>query len=43
AKLAEVKYLQGRYGDNAMDLRTKLCCEIFYQFMDKDFKEGYRK
>ncbi|WZZ52463.1 hypothetical protein YC2023_052570 [Brassica napus] len=43
AKLAEVKYLQGRYGDNVMNLRTKLCCEIFYQFMYKDFKEGYRK
>ncbi|KAF3603402.1 hypothetical protein F2Q69_00034993 [Brassica cretica] len=29
--------------DNAMDLRTKLCCEIFDQFMDKDFKEVYMK
>ncbi|KAG2312896.1 hypothetical protein Bca52824_024453 [Brassica carinata] len=25
--------------DNAMDLRSKLCCEIFDQFMDKDFQE----
>ncbi|KAG2310251.1 hypothetical protein Bca52824_021808 [Brassica carinata] len=29
--------------DNAMDLRSKLCCEIFDQFMDKDFQEGCRK
>ncbi|KAG2330218.1 hypothetical protein Bca52824_001398 [Brassica carinata] len=29
--------------DNAMDLRSKLCYEIFDQFMDKDFQEGCRK
>lgn len=29
--------------DTAMDLRSKLCCEIFDQFMDKDFQEGHRK
>ncbi|KAL0729717.1 hypothetical protein Bca4012_025810 [Brassica carinata] len=29
--------------DNAMDLRSKLCCEIFDKFMDKDFQEGCRK
>ncbi|KAL0722975.1 hypothetical protein Bca4012_037574 [Brassica carinata] len=29
--------------DNAMDLRSKLCCEIFDQFMDKDFQEVSRK
>ncbi|KAL0734508.1 hypothetical protein Bca4012_010718 [Brassica carinata] len=29
--------------DNAMDLRSKLCCEIFDQFMDKNFHEGCRK
>ncbi|KAL0723216.1 hypothetical protein Bca4012_037815 [Brassica carinata] len=29
--------------DNAMELRSKLCCEIFDQFMDKDFEEGCRK
>ncbi|KAG2246939.1 hypothetical protein Bca52824_086567 [Brassica carinata] len=27
--------------DTAMDLRSKLCCEMFDQFMDKDFQEGY--
>ncbi|CAN6896740.1 unnamed protein product [Brassica oleracea] len=27
----------------AMDLRSKLCCEIFDQFMDNDFQEGQRK
>ncbi|KAL0682666.1 hypothetical protein Bca4012_049514 [Brassica carinata] len=26
--------------DIAMDLRSKLCCEMFDQFMDKDFQEG---
>ncbi|CAN7105094.1 unnamed protein product [Brassica rapa subsp. narinosa] len=26
--------------ETAMDLRSKLCCEIFDQFMDKDFQEG---
>ncbi|CAF2074881.1 unnamed protein product [Brassica oleracea var. botrytis] len=26
--------------DNAMDLLSMLCCEIFDQFMDRDFKEG---
>ncbi|CAN7057312.1 unnamed protein product, partial [Brassica rapa subsp. trilocularis] len=25
--------------DTAMDLMSKLCCEIFDQFMDKDFQE----
>ncbi|CAN6845516.1 unnamed protein product [Brassica oleracea] len=29
--------------ETAMDLRSKLCCEIFDQFMDKDFQEGQRK
>ncbi|KAL0690421.1 hypothetical protein Bca4012_090099 [Brassica carinata] len=29
--------------DTAMDLRSKLCCEMFDQFMDKDFQEGYRR
>ncbi|CAN6840057.1 unnamed protein product [Brassica oleracea] len=29
--------------DTAMDLRSKLCCEIFDQFMDKDFQEGCRR
>ncbi|KAG2315109.1 hypothetical protein Bca52824_018231 [Brassica carinata] len=29
--------------DNAMDLRSKLCCEIFDQFMDKDFQEVSKK
>ena len=29
--------------DTAMDLRSKLCCEMFDQFMDKDFQEGQRK
>ncbi|XP_048591401.1 uncharacterized protein LOC125576093 [Brassica napus] len=29
--------------ETAMDLRSKLCCEIFNQFMDKDFQEGQRK
>lgn len=29
--------------DNAMDLRSKLCCEIFDQFIDKDFQEGCRR
>ncbi|CAG7868448.1 unnamed protein product, partial [Brassica rapa] len=24
--------------ETAMDLRSKLCCEIFDQFMDKDFR-----
>ncbi|KAF3575763.1 hypothetical protein DY000_02034106 [Brassica cretica] len=28
--------------DTAMDLRSKLCCEIFDQFMDTDFQEGCR-
>ena len=29
--------------DTAMDLRSKLCCEMFDQFMDKDFQEGCRR
>ncbi|CAF1999329.1 unnamed protein product [Brassica napus] len=29
--------------DTAMDLKSKLYCEIFDQFMDKDFQEVYRK
>ncbi|KAL0646400.1 hypothetical protein Bca4012_044691 [Brassica carinata] len=29
--------------ETAMDLRSKLCCEIFDQFIDKDFQEGQRK
>ncbi|CAN7017609.1 unnamed protein product, partial [Brassica oleracea var. botrytis] len=29
--------------DTAMDLRSKLCCEIFDQFMDTDFQEGCRR
>ncbi|CAN6974240.1 unnamed protein product [Brassica rapa subsp. trilocularis] len=29
--------------ETAMDLRSKLCCEIFDQFMDKDFQEDQRK
>ncbi|KAG2265885.1 hypothetical protein Bca52824_072964 [Brassica carinata] len=29
--------------ETAMDLRSKLCCEIFDQFMDKDFQEGQTK
>ncbi|RID40241.1 hypothetical protein BRARA_J00301 [Brassica rapa] len=29
--------------ETAMDLRSKLCCEIFDQFMDKDFQEGQMK
>ncbi|KAF3554697.1 hypothetical protein F2Q69_00015587 [Brassica cretica] len=29
--------------DIAMDLRRKLCCEMFDQFMDKDFQEGCRR
>ncbi|CAN7093237.1 unnamed protein product [Brassica rapa subsp. narinosa] len=29
--------------ETAMDLRSKLCCEIFDQFMDKDFEEDQRK
>ncbi|WZZ16762.1 hypothetical protein YC2023_109851 [Brassica napus] len=29
--------------ETAMDLRSKLCCEIFDQCMDKDFQEGQRK
>ncbi|CAG7876848.1 unnamed protein product [Brassica rapa] len=29
--------------ETAMDLRSKLCCEIFDHFMDKDFQEGQRK
>ncbi|CAG7862777.1 unnamed protein product [Brassica rapa] len=29
--------------ETAMDLRSKLCCEIFDQFMDKYFQEGQRK
>ncbi|KAL0668037.1 hypothetical protein Bca4012_030741 [Brassica carinata] len=29
--------------DTAMDLRSKLCCERFDQFMDKDFQEGCRR
>ncbi|WZZ33658.1 hypothetical protein YC2023_017059 [Brassica napus] len=29
--------------ETAMDLRSKLCCEIFDQFMDKDFQDGQRK
>ncbi|CAN7015376.1 unnamed protein product [Brassica oleracea var. botrytis] len=29
--------------DTAMDLRSNLCCEMFDQFMDKDFQEGCRR
>ncbi|CAN6879646.1 unnamed protein product [Brassica oleracea] len=29
--------------DTAIDLRSKLCCEMFDQFMDKDFQEGCRR
>ncbi|KAG2270447.1 hypothetical protein Bca52824_065002 [Brassica carinata] len=29
--------------DTAMDLRSKLCCEMFDQFMDKYFQEGCRR
>ncbi|KAG2266145.1 hypothetical protein Bca52824_073224 [Brassica carinata] len=29
--------------DTAMDLRSKLCCEMFDLFMDKDFQEGCRR
>ncbi|CAN6875819.1 unnamed protein product [Brassica oleracea var. botrytis] len=29
--------------DTAVDLKSKFCCEIFDQFMDKDFQEVYRK
>ncbi|WZZ66113.1 hypothetical protein YC2023_077483 [Brassica napus] len=29
--------------DTAMDLRSKLCCEMFDQFMDKDFQEGWKR
>ncbi|WZZ33172.1 hypothetical protein YC2023_016573 [Brassica napus] len=27
--------------DTAMDLRSKLCCEMYDLFMDKDFQEGF--
>ncbi|CDY09476.1 BnaC02g20180D [Brassica napus] len=29
--------------DTAMDLRRKLCCEMYDLFMDKDFQEGCRR
>ncbi|CAN7084985.1 unnamed protein product [Brassica oleracea var. botrytis] len=29
--------------DTAMDLRSKLYCEMFDQFMDKDFQEGWKR
>ncbi|CAN6910202.1 unnamed protein product [Brassica oleracea] len=38
-----LKYMSNINDDTAMDLKSKLCCEIFDQFMDKDFQEVYRK
>ncbi|KAG2298708.1 hypothetical protein Bca52824_035180 [Brassica carinata] len=38
-KSLRLKNMTNINDDNAMDLRSKPCCEIFDQFMDKDFQE----
>ncbi|CAN7046436.1 unnamed protein product, partial [Brassica oleracea var. botrytis] len=38
-----LKKISNTNDETAMDLRSKLCCEIFDQFMDKDFQECCRR
>ncbi|KAF2556896.1 hypothetical protein F2Q68_00016181 [Brassica cretica] len=38
-----LKKISNTNDETAMDLRSKLCCEIFDQFMDKDFQKCCRR